>query len=330
MLFTSLFNYFAGLFETYLTSTTATIANAIAPAVYSLLSLYVIVWGVLCLRGQVGEHISEAATRFVKIGLICSIALNLGHYNELITDTFLNGPEDLARMLTGATAANSTMSSLDAIFTSGGDVARGFWAQGGLWSGDPGMYMISLLVWGVTLAVTTYSFLLLAASKFALCIIIGFGPIFIVSLLFQTTANYFSSWIHQMANFSLLSLLVIATNNIAIIPFKRAALEAAGSTDVEQIMPMLVAAALAIFVLGLLTAVAAGLAGGLSLSSQGAGRMGMSAITGTAGKAGSLLKAGFNKQLNSTPRPPQKRMPRDSTPRAISYENRDNHIGPAP
>ena len=94
MIFGDYFTYITNLTQSYVTSNTVIVANAIAPAVTALLSLYVILWGITSLRGMIQEPITEAATRFVKIALICWFALQLGHYNQLFVDTFVNGPED--------------------------------------------------------------------------------------------------------------------------------------------------------------------------------------------------------------------------------------------
>jgi len=330
MIFTQYLTYINNLTSSYVTTNTAIVANAIAPAVTALLSLYVILWGIASLRGLIQEPITEAATRFVKIALICSLALQLGHYNALIVDTFVNGPEDLARMLSGATDANSTVSSLDAILASGFTVGKQFWDKGGLIAGDVGMYMLALIVWGVTLALTIFAFLLILLSKVLLTLLLAFGPIFIVSLLFQSSAGYFNAWIHQMTNYALLSILVIATNMLMMTMFQRAAANSATATQVDQIFPMIITGVVAFMALAQLPAVAAGLAGGMAASSQGAGRLGLSVLSGAASKAGSLMKYGAGKM----PRTPkdrlgQRKAPRERNPLAIAYENRDSHIGPA-
>lgn len=326
MIFGDYFAYITNLTQGYVTSNTVIVANAIAPAVTALLSLYVILWGISSLRGLIQEPITEAAARFVKIALICSLALQLGHYNELIVDTFVNGPEDLARMLAGATNPNSTVSSLDVILETGFAAGKNFWQKGGLFSGDVGMYLIALSVWAVTLAITIFSFVLIILSKVMLSILLALGPIFIVSLLFQASAGYFTGWINQMANYSLLTILVIATNKLVITMFQQAAVNAFAATEVAQILPMIVTGVIAFMTLAQLTSVAAGLAGGFALSSQGAGILGLSVLSRAARKTGALAKYGIKK----IPRHEKNRQaPRDTGPSPASYGNRSNHIGPA-
>ena len=285
-----------------------------------------ILWGITSLRGLIQEPITEAAARFVKIALICSLALQLGHYNALIVDTFVNGPEDLARMLTGATNPNSTVGSLDAILATGFGVGKLFWDKGGLVMGDLGMYLLALSIWGVTLAVTIFSFVLILLSKIMLSILLALGPIFIVSLLFQASAGYFTGWVNQMANYSLPTILVVATNMLMMTMFQRAAANSSAATQVDQIFPMIITGVIAFMTLAQLTSVAAGLAGGLALSSQGAGRLGLSVLSGAAQKTGSLVKYGAGKMPR---RGKNRKAQRDRSPPPVAYGNRDNHIGPA-
>jgi type IV secretion system protein VirB6 len=330
MTFAEYFAYLSTITSTYVTTNTTIVSNAIAPAVYSLLSLYVVLWGVTSLRGLIQEPITEAGSRIVKIALVCSLALQLGHYNELIVSTFVDGPEELARQLTGATNTNATIAALDITLAAGFAVAKGFWDKAGLFTGDIGMYVTAFIILALTLGVTIYSFVLLILAKMMMCIVIALGPIFIISLLFQSSAGYFNAWVHKLANYALLSILVIGTNMIFLTIFQRAAAgSSAGGSQLDQIVPMTITGIVAIAALAQLTSVAAGLAGGLAMSTQGAGSLGLSMLSGSAGKAGSLLKAGAGKIPKPRPPQPPRKVPRDPSPTPGAYENRDNQIGPA-
>lgn len=329
MTFTQYLAYINALTASYITPHVQIVADAISPAVYSLLGLYVILWGVSYLRGEMREPITEAAARFVKIALILGIGLKLASYNEIVIDTFINGPEDLARVLAGSADNSTTASSMDIVFTAGYDVAKGFLSKGGLLSGDFGMYIIGFFVLLVTIGVTVYSFALILLSKIMLCVLITLGPIFIISLLFQASAGYFSSWVHKMANYALLGILVIVVNKLIIAIFERAAVNAASSTQIDQIIPMILTGILSIIVLSQLTNVAAGLAGGLSISTSGMGSMGLSMMTGSAGRAASLAGKGVNQGVKKGLDRLNKNKKKEREPSPAAYENRDNMIGPA-
>lgn len=327
MTFSQYLAYINALTESYITPNVQIVADTISPAVYALLGLYVILWGISYLRGEMREPITEAATRFVKIALICGIGLKLASYNALVIDTFVNGPEDLARTLAGSSDNSTTASSMDTIFAAGFTVAKGFLDKGGLLSGDLGFYVIGFCVLLVTICVTVYSFALILLSKIMLCILITLGPIFIISLLFQASAGYFTSWIHKLSNYALLGILVIVTNKLIITLFQRAAVAAVSATQIDQIMPVIITGILSVIALAQLTTVAAGLAGGLSMSTQGMGSLGLSVMSGSAGRATSLAGKGVKKGLDHLNK--KKKKERDPSPSPAEYENRDNQIGPA-
>jgi type IV secretion system protein VirB6 len=327
MFYTDSLAYVNNFSEAYITQNVAAVARAIEPAAVTLLSLYVILWGVASLRGMIEEPITDAAARIIKIALIFGIGIQLGHYNELVIDTFFNAPEQLARALTGGTDNASVISSLDKVFASGFQVGRVFWEKGGILSGDFGMSLIGFVVWLVTLAVTVYAAALIIIAKIALTLIIIVGPLFIISLLFQPTAGYFSGWIQQLANYALLIFLVIGANVLIITLFARAAdgaLALSSTGQIDQIFPMLATGVLSLLVLAQLPTVASGLAGGLSLSGYGMGRMGLAVLSRTAtNTAGKLAR------ITQKRRRPKNKEPRGASPSWAAYENRDrNSIGP--
>lgn len=309
------------LAQSYISANVSVVAAAITPAVVSLLSLYVILWGVASLRGQIQEPITDAAARILKIALVLGIALQLGHYSALVVDTFFSSPERLARMLTGAADQATTVTSLDSIVDRGFKAGAAFWEKGGLINGDFGMYFVALIVWAVTIAVTAYACFLIILAKIALTLVIALGPLFIVSLLFQPTANFFNAWVQQLCNYGTLIILVVGANVFMLTLFETASTGAAAMTStaqVDQIFPFVIIGVISLFVLHQLPTIASGLAGGLSLSSGGAGRMGLAVLSGAARK----VTGHFPRRSR---RDTERKTPRDTGNGFAPYENRDNH-----
>lgn len=280
--YTQVFTYVNNACNGYIGANVSAVAGAIAPAAYSLLGVYVILWGLMSMRGLIQEPILEAAVRFMKIAFIFGIGIQLAEYNTYVTDTFFNGPEQLASVLTHSTANGTAISSLDQILDQGFKIGKTFWDQGGIIMGDFGMYMVALLVWAMTIAVTAYACFLIVLAKIALSLIIALGPLFIISLLFQPTANFFNAWIQQLSNYFLLMVLVIAANVFVMTLFMRAANGASAITStaqIDQLFPFLITGAVSLLVIAQLPQMAAGLAGGISLSSYGMGRLGLSVLS---------------------------------------------------
>lgn len=319
--YSDVLTYVSGVSQTYITGSTVAVANAIAPAASALLGLYVILWGVASLRGMIQEPIGDAAVRILKIALIFGLAIQLGHYNEIIVDVFFNGPEQLARMLTGAKDNASAVAGLDQILEAGYTIGKAFWDKGGVVSGDTGMYFVALAIWGISVAVTAYAAFMIVLAKIALSIVLSLGPIFIISLLFQPTASFFNAWIQQLSNYGLLMILTVAANVFILTLFQRAATGAAAISSLGQIdtlFPFLITGVISLLVVAQLPSIAAGLAGGLGLSSYAAGRLGLSVLANTGRR---LFAADQQRKMHRV----ERKALRDMSPRYSAYENRDQH-----
>lgn len=269
------FSYVTNVCDSYIGSSVAAVAAAIAPTAYTLLGVYVMLWGLASMRGLIQEPIMEAAVRMIKIAFIFGIGIKLAEYNVYVVDTFFNSPEQLAQALTNSTSNQTTVNSLDQILKQGFKIGKGFWDKGGILDGDFGMYLIAIFCWAITIIVTAYACFLIVLAKIALALIIALGPLFIISLLFQPTANFFNSWIQQLANYALLVILVVSANVFILNLFVRAASKTAGissTAQIDQIFPFIITGVISLLVLAQLPSIAAGLAGGISLSSYGVGR----------------------------------------------------------
>ena len=292
----------------YISITTKAVADAIAPAAYTLLGIYIMLWGVASMRGLIQEPITEAAGRLIKIALIFGIGIQLAHYNDYVTSVFFDGPLQLASAIQSPGNQeddNGIFSILDKELDNGFSGGKKFWDKGGVLHGDFGMYLIAIFVWAITIAVTAYACFLIVLSKMALAVIISIGPIFIISLLFQSTGNFFNSWVQQLCNYFLIVILTVATTVMIMGLYTLASatlVSANSSTEIVSVFPFIVTALLSLLVLAQIPHIASGLAGGISLSSYGVGRLGLSVSKNTArgmAKQGTKLgvktvKAGYS------------------------------------
>ncbi|MFZ3896660.1 type IV secretion system protein [Salmonella enterica] len=278
----NVFEYINNVCHGYIGTSVSNVASAIGPAAYNLLGIYIILWGLSSALGLIKEPIMDAMIRIAKVSIIFGIAINLMSYNAYVTDVFYNTPEQLANALRGNTESTTTINMLDQILVGGYDVGKKFWDKGGILDGDFGMYIIAILVWAETILVTLYGCFLTVLSKIALSIIISIGPVFILTLLFQATGNFFNSWIQQLSNYFLLQVLVAAAGIFVLDFYVRASSTTAAITDatqIDQLFPFIITGGICLLVLAQLPSVAAGLAGGISLSSYGVGRMGLAVFS---------------------------------------------------
>ena len=189
----------------YIGENTARAAAVIEPAVVTLATLYVMVWGFLHLTGKIEEPVMAGVKRIAVLVLILGVGLRLWLYNTVIVDTFYNAPAQLAAALVGS---SDPVDTLDTIWERGGAVADFLWDKGGLSSGL-GFYLAAAVVWSLMGLLCVYAMFLIALSNIALAVLLALGPVFIALLFFEGTRRLFLAWIAQLTNYALITVLTV-------------------------------------------------------------------------------------------------------------------------
>jgi type IV secretion system protein VirB6 len=113
---------------------------------------------------------------------------------------------------------------------------------------------------------------LIALSDIALSVLLALGPLFIAMLLFDATRRMFTAWLAQLANYALITVLtvMVAALLLQVVQSYAAQTAARGSAifTVDALNMMLVSV-LVLLILRQIMPIAAGLAGGLALSTMG-------------------------------------------------------------
>lgn len=328
-LYTDSLNYINAVCESYVGENVAAVARVIGPFAFTMLTLYVVLWGFAHYRGLIKEPGNEFINRLITVCVVFGIGFNLANYNVLITNTFLRGPDEFVAGVARSGGPNGVVSGLDAMLAQGFELGARFWAKAGVLDGDMGMYFVALAVWFLTIVVTAYGFFLMALSKVAMTVLIGLGALFFLGLLFQATAGFFNSWIRQLANYFLIPLLVVMVNLLIMKLFARAgsgATAMTSTTEVAQVFPFFAMGLVSLLALASVLTIAAGLAGGMSLSSFGMGRLTAGLLRNGGlklGKGGARLGANAGRPLGHA----GKKIARSAWD---SYQNRKrNSIQPA-
>ena len=258
------------LLATYIGDNTARVAGALEPAIATLATVYVMIWGYLHLTGKIEEPLMTGVKRFLVLGLILGLALHLWLYNALIVDTFFNAPGVLAANIVGA---YDSVNVVDQILFSGGDAASLLLQKGGILNGDFSYYIAGFAVYLIVGLTAIYTIFLLALSRIALSVLLALGPLFIALLLFDTTRRFFEAWIAQLANYAFITILTVLAAALMMTLVSTAASQAAnagGGIQIAQAVRVCLAAGLTFLIMKQVPSMAAGLASGLALSSFGA------------------------------------------------------------
>lgn len=267
--FETFWSWLEGQLAAYIGTNTALVAAALEPAVVTLATIYVMVWGYLHLSGRIEEPIVAGLKRLVMLAVVLGGSLQLWLYNAVIVDTFYRAPAQLASAVVGAP---DPVATIDTIWNQGGAVAGYLWNNGGIFSGDFGYYVAGAIVWVLMGLVCVYTMFLIALSSIALAVLLALGPLFIALLLFDATRRFFEAWLAQLANYALITILtvLVAALLLQIVASYAAQTAARGAAIVTvDALNMVLVAVLVFLLMRQVMPIAAALAAGVSLNSFG-------------------------------------------------------------
>jgi type IV secretion system protein VirB6 len=258
-----------GELASYIGQNTALVASILEPAVVTLGTVYVMVWGYLQLTGRIEEPFAAGLKRIAMLAVVFGVSLHLWLYNTLLVDTFYNAPTEFAAAVAGA---SDPVHTIDAIWNRGGAVADQLFRGGAGW-GRIGFVISGVAAWALVGLLCVYTMFLLALSSIALSILLALGPFFVTLLLFDATRRFFEAWLAQLANYALITILTVMVSALLLQLVATYAQQTAAlgtSVKIDDALNMLLATALVFLFLRQIMPIAAGLAGGVALSSMGA------------------------------------------------------------
>jgi type IV secretion system protein VirB6 len=278
--------------STYVGDTAANIISQFSSVAYTMLTIYVILWGWTMLRGMISEPVTDGMARIIRLTIIVSIAINIGIYNTALGNFLWQTPDALASAVVGSGYdGTSTVQFLDQLMSQMYDLGDAYWQKANASSGmlpipDMGLLAIAIAVWCIGVAATAYAAFLLALSKCMLAIILGVGPIFVLGLMFEGTKRFFEAWMGQALNFVFVVLLAAAGVNLILTILQHYLTDATtagvlADPSVSQALPAIAISIIGFLVLMQVPSVASGLAGGVAVSTLGAVGWAYGKATGT-------------------------------------------------
>ena len=276
----------------YVGDVAGNVINAISGVAYSMLMIYMMLWGWLMLRGMISEPITDGVTRVVRLAVIVGIGLNLGRYSTYVSTFLWTTPEAMANIVAnGYSNSSSNVQYLDGLMSKLYDLGDAYWQKAGAEGGmipDLGLLSIAILIWAVAVFATAYGAFLLALSKMALAILLAIGPIFILLLIFDGTKRFFEAWLGQALNYVFLVILTAGTVKLIMTIIAQYLNVASGAVisdpTIDQALPAVVLCVISALVMMQLPSIASALGGGVAISTLGAAGW-------TYGKAASTMAA---------------------------------------
>lgn len=266
--FRTFWTWLNGALAGYIGANTARVASILEPAIITLATVYVMIWGYLQLTGRIEEPFQAGVKRMITLAVILGIGLHLWLYNTLLVDTFYEAPSEFAAAVVGAA---DPVQTIDVIWNAGGTVADELFRSGSGWS-RIGFSIVGAVVWVLVGLLCVYTMFLLALSCVALSVLLALGPFFIAMLLFDATRRFFEAWLAQLANYALITILTVMVAALLLHLVSTYAQQTAAlgvAIRIDDALDMLLATVLVFLFLRQIMPIAAGLAGGVALNSFG-------------------------------------------------------------
>ena len=222
-LFTPLFLEFDRLVSEFTGTASSRVMAAITPVVEASLVLWFTWWGFLVMRGELREPVLDYLWRVVRTSLIVSVALGAGYYQSTVAELVRTVPDDLAAAVMGNDARLYTSENEPVVLgtNSAGagaliDVAAGkgivasmeaietatLFSREGL-----ACLFFGCCVFAATIAMVAIGGANILVAKVVLGVLVALGPMFIASLLFESTRRFFERWAAMIVTYALVLVL---------------------------------------------------------------------------------------------------------------------------
>ena len=252
----------------YVLDGAAAVAAALAPTAATMLSLYIVFWGLSMMTGKINEPVMDGAVRVLKASLIIAFATSSALYASNVVGFLYNWPAALVGIVGGSGVTNTTV-ILDNSFNQAITLGSQAWEKAGPM--NMGLYIVALVIWAMGAVVTSIATVIIFTSKFCLAMLLAIGPFFILSLMFEATRSFFSKWLSMVVTQGFTIVLISMAVQL-VIKYYAAGL-AAGNADADDsggivsmtaMMPSIFISLVAIPLMRHIPHLAGGLGGGFS------------------------------------------------------------------
>lgn len=256
--------------ENFISEGTSNVSEWISGPLTAAITLYIVLYGYLVLRGSVQEPILDFAYRAIKLAIIVILVKNASEYQIYVTKVFFDVlPREISQALNTGTAPSA--STFDSLLDKGHASATNIWSRAS-WPIDIVTGVGGILVIFASFIVAAIGYIVSLYARLALAIVLAIGPIFVALAMFHSTRRFTEAWIGQLVNFVILQVLVVAVGSLLITCIDATFTAIEGYTDVLMRPTALCAICLAaLYVFYQLPTIASALAAGGASLTYGAG-----------------------------------------------------------
>ena len=292
-LFTKIFSTVDTSLATYVDGVAGSVIGGILTAANKMAVIYIVLWGYSMMRGMIREPLKDGLFRILRLSLILGL-MDLTRYDAYVSDFFMTAPDAMATVIAGGASGDTTISFLDSLWSQIYTFGETFW-QAGISEGLSGIgqLLMGIAVWGMGLVACVAGAGMILLAKIGIHVWLGIGPLFILLMMFEPTKHLGNSWLGQLISFAVMTILASAIIKL-ILTVCQTYLSTLGTggvvdTTVDQIAPVVVLCGLAFMYFKQIPSFAAGLGGGVAVSTLGIVGAGWQAAKGGLGGVKNLV-----------------------------------------
>jgi type IV secretion system protein VirB6 len=271
--FTTMSTEFGAAFGTGIQTSITSILAAVATPLLACVTLWIIVQGILVMRGDMDAR--GGITRIIKVALVIGILTSAGLYTNYVQTVFMTTIPNWFATAAGAqqTATTTTPAIFDNVWSVTENMVEKIGSQIAIYD----------IIDAVSLALIELCLMILLIVTFAIYefatiitgVLVAIGPILIVGYLFEATKGVTDRWIGKLITYSLLTLLINVTLTVVLqgekaymrlILTQQASGVAAVPAEIKILIELAMFFATGAFIIISLPAIAAALGGGLGVS----------------------------------------------------------------
>jgi type IV secretion system protein VirB6 len=227
-LFVELDDVISKALDAFVSPTAANVIGVLQMVALLGATIYIMFIGFTIVFGADSTPVYTFFSKTAKIILVTAFALSADRYLGGLVAA-LNGLEDglVSAIAMGENKINGNIFEvLDKTLGRGFFLAQGAFQQaeqaGPLSPGAAlGWAATGLILGGSTILIVTVGGAAVLLSKFALAILFGLGPFFVLCLMFPQTAGFFDKWLSQVLSFVFQNVIIAAIFMLAINTFTR-------------------------------------------------------------------------------------------------------------
>jgi len=266
--FSDFANQYATIFSAGTSNAVSAGLSAVAGPLTAVVVLWIIVQGVLVMRGDVS--VRSGITKILRLVLVVGLLTSFGLFSTYVVSLFQTTlPNWAASSIIGASPSGSDLPGMfDKVWDNCMAIAKSADAKLSTWNLS-GALELTLLQGAIGLCLII-AFAIYEIGQIMLGVVIALGPFVIAGYLFDATRGVAERWLSKLIGLCLLTLLIAIALRIIVqgdVTYIQAA-AATGAADVESAIAILTQATL-FFALGalitvLLPGIAAYIGGGVS------------------------------------------------------------------